>query len=71
MDIVINGNTLEGGLDQYLSMVQEREVAGPSKRNPDFPNIMPSSELTPYWMFPGVRPSFSFGELEFGTPHRA
>jgi len=71
MDIVINGNTLEGALDQYLSMVQEREVAGPSRRNPDFPNIMPSSELSPYWMFPGINPTFTFGELEFGTPHKS
>ena len=71
MDVVINGNTLEGAVDQYLSMVQEREVAGPSKRNPDFYNFMPSSELTPYWAFPGIKPTFAFGELEFGTPHRA
>jgi hypothetical protein len=71
MDIVLNGNTLESGLDQYLSMVQEREVAGPSQRNPAFPNFMPSSELTSYWAFPGVAPTFAFGELEFGAPVKA
>jgi hypothetical protein len=52
-------------------MVQEREVAGPSKRNPAFPNFMPSSELTSYWAFPGVAPTFAFGELEFGAPVKA
>jgi len=29
-----SGNTLEGSIDQYLSMIQEREVAGRSRRNP-------------------------------------
>jgi hypothetical protein len=70
MEVVLNGNTLERGLDQYLSMVQEREMAGPSRRNPDFPNVVTSSELASYWLFPGIRPTFSFGPLEFG-PARA
>ena len=71
MDVVLNGNTLERGLDQYLSMVLERELAGPSARNPEFPNLVCSSELAPYWLFPGVDPSLRFGELSFGTPARA
>jgi hypothetical protein len=33
MEIILNGNTLEGGLDQYISMVQEKEFAGPSPAN--------------------------------------
>ena len=66
VEVILNGNTLEGGLDQYISMVQEKEMAGPSVRNPDFYNTVPSSELASYWMFPGVRPTFSFGEMEFG-----
>ncbi len=68
MEVILNGNTLEGGLDQYISMVQEKEVAGPSARNPDFPNLACSSELASYWGFPGIHPSFSVGELHFGTP---
>src|SRR6185503_3160534 len=36
MEVVLNGNTLEGALDQYISMVQEKELAGPSRRDPDF-----------------------------------
>ncbi len=66
MEVVLNGNTLERGLDQYLSMIQEREMAGPSQRNPDFPNVVASSELASYWLFPGIHPTFSFGALEFG-----
>jgi hypothetical protein len=67
MEVILNGNTLEGGLDQYISMVQEKEIAGPSQRHPDFPNMVMSSEFTGYWLFPRVKPTFCFGELEFGA----
>lgn len=67
MEVVLNGNTLEGAVDQYISMVQEREIAGPSARNPDFPNVVSSSELAQYWAFPGIRPTFAFGDLTFGA----
>lgn len=70
-EVVPNGNTLEGSVDQYLSMVQEKEVAGPSRRNPEFPNTVSSSELTAYWAFPGLRPTLCFGDLEFGAPWMA
>mgnify|MGYP000219590547 CR=1 FL=1 len=70
MEVILNGNTLEGGLDQYISMVQEKEVAGMSTRNPDFPNMACSSELAAYWAFPGAKPTFGFGDLSFGTPVR-
>ncbi len=68
IDVVLNSNTLERGLDQYISMIQEREIAGLSPRNGDFYNVVTSSELTAYWMFPGIRPTFSFGPVSFGTP---
>ncbi|MFD2229592.1 hypothetical protein [Alkalimarinus sediminis] len=66
MEVILNGNTLEGGLDQYMSMVLEKTIAGPSTKNPDFCNFVPSSELTAYWGFPGLKPTFTFGELSFG-----
>jgi len=66
MEVVLNGNTQESGLEQYISMVAEKEIAGPSKRNPEFPNTVPSSEFTAYWLFGGLKPSFNFGDLEFG-----
>ena len=68
MEVVINGNTMEGGLDQYISMVLEKTLAGPSERHPDFPNMVCSSEFTRYWAFPGLKPTFSFGALSFGSP---
>ena len=52
-EVIINGNTLESAVDQYISMIQELSIAGPSKRDQRYPNIFPSSELAPSWMFPG------------------
>ena len=71
MEIILNGNTLERGLDQYISMVVEKEIAGPTSRDPEFYNFVPSSEMTSYWAFPGLSPSFTFGPLEFGQPVKA
>jgi hypothetical protein len=68
IDIIMNANTLENSNDQYISMDMERTIAGPSKRDPKFYNMAPSSELTPNFLFPFMKPTFSFGELEFGKP---
>ena len=67
MEVVLNGNTLEGALDQYLSMIMEKTIAGPSIKNPDFPNVATSSEFSPYWGFPGLKPTFIVGELKYGS----
>ncbi|MEM7154616.1 MAG: hypothetical protein AAF799_17340 [Myxococcota bacterium] len=69
-EVVLNGNTLEGAVDQYLSMVQEKEIAGCSERNADFFNVAPSSEMTPHRLSPGIKPSFYVGELNYGTATR-
>jgi hypothetical protein len=66
MEVVLNGNTLEGGLEQYVSMLLEREIAGRSVRNDAFFNCAPSSELRSYWAFPGISPTFEFGPMAFG-----
>ena len=68
MEVVLNGNTLEGALDQYLSMILEKTLAGPALRDPDFPAVMPSSELDATWLAPGLRPTLFHGELCFGAP---
>ena len=65
-EVIINGNTIENSIDQYISMVQEKTIAGPSKRDPRFPNVFPSSEMTPFWMFPGTTSSFYVGKVKFG-----
>lgn len=65
-EIIINGNTMENAIDQYVSMVQEKTIAGPSMRDPRYPNVFPSSEMTPFWLFPGTKPSFYVGEARHG-----
>lgn len=70
MEVILNGNTLERGLDQYISMVMEKTIAGPCQQNPDFYNFVPSSEMTAYWALPGLKPTFGFGPLQFGTVTR-
>ena len=66
MEVVLNGNTLERGLDQYVSMVMEKSIAGRSQRDDRFPNMVCSSEMAAYWAFVGIEPTFQFGDLSFG-----
>ena len=66
-EVVMNGNTLEYGIDQYLSMVQEKAVAGPYPKDERFFNMALSSESAGYYLFPGTAPTVRMGELEFGT----
>lgn len=68
LDHIMNANTLENSNDQYISMELEKTIAGPSNRNPNFYNVVPSSELNQTYLFPFMKPTFSFGELEFGSP---
>jgi hypothetical protein len=66
-EVVLNGNTREDSLDQYSSMVVEKTVAGPCKRDPTFPAFAPSSELTSSMISPGLSPTFSFTPPDVGT----
>ena len=66
IEVILNGNTLEGSNEQYISMVIEKTIAGPSK-NPDFSNCASSSEATPYWLIPGHKVSHLIGEAKFGS----
>lgn len=66
-EVIINGNTLENSIDQYISMVQEKTIAGPSRRDSRFPNMFPSSEMTPFWLFPGSKPALYVGEAHHGA----
>lgn len=65
-EIIINGNTQEYVVDQYISMVLEKTVAGPHPQDGRFPNMAPSSEVSAFWMFPGTAPTLCVGDLEFG-----
>ena len=65
-EVILNGNTLENSNDQYISMVMEKTIAGPSL-NPDYPNCASSSECTPGWLTPGIDVSYLMGEAHFGV----
>jgi hypothetical protein len=69
-EIVPNANTLEDALDQYDSMVTEKILADPSKRDPRWLQILPSSELADWRRFWPVRPTFSHGGLDYGSLSR-
>jgi hypothetical protein len=66
-EVILNGNTRIGTLDQYTAMVLERTLAGPSRANPDFPCFFPSSELTRTVFAPRLGPTFSHGTIKSGT----
>ena len=70
-EVILNGNTQEYAVDQYISMVQEKEIAGPSRRLDGYPNMAPSSESHGYWLFPRTSPSALVGDLHFGQPYLA
>jgi hypothetical protein len=66
-EVVLNGNTREGSLDQYSSMVVEKTLAGPSQVDPRFCAFCPSSELTPSLLAPGLSPTYRHLPPDTGT----
>jgi hypothetical protein len=66
-EVILNGNTQESGLEQYISMVMEKEIAGPNQLDAAFTNVLPSSELAHHWAFPGLRPTFQWDAIEHGA----
>ena len=66
-EVVLNGNTREGSMDQYTSMILEKTLAGPSRADAAFCNFIPSSELTASLLAPGLAPTFSHGEVSHGA----
>jgi hypothetical protein len=66
-EVVLNGNTREGSLDQYSSMIVEKILAGPAAADPAYVAFAPSSELTGSMMSPGLTPTFSFTPADCGT----
>lgn len=63
-EVVLNGNTLEGTLDQYTSMVLEKRVVDWSD---GFPNILSSSPFVPSWLTPGMQPTYVLEAPEVGA----
>lgn len=66
-EVVLNGNTREGSLDQYSSMVVEKLLAGPANDDPRFVAFCPSSELTASIFAPGLGPTYTYRPADVGT----
>lgn len=66
-EVVLNGNTAEYAVDQYISMVQEKAIAGQSRRLPGWPNLAPSSESDGFWLFPFTAPTARVGPIKYGS----
>jgi len=62
-EVVLNANTLESTAEQYNSLVLEKTLVDVSQRDPRFLQFFPSSELTPHWMNPGTRPTFTHDHI--------
>jgi hypothetical protein len=69
-EVVLNGNTLEDSSDQYLSMIQEKAIAGPHPTLDGIANLAPSSESDGFWMFPKTAPTYRRGDAEYGQLQR-
>jgi hypothetical protein len=69
-EVIMNSNTLEDSIDQYDSMVKEKALADPNRRDPRFANVFPSSEMAAWKRQWPVVPSFSFGGINYGAVER-
>lgn len=66
LDVVLNSNTPELAAEQYCSMMLERAIVDRVPENPDFYQMLPSSEVTWSVLAPHVTPSHWFGEMKSG-----
>lgn len=67
VEVILNANTREGSLDQYTSMVLEKTLADPVPDRPELPQHFASSELVGHPLAPGLAPTYTHGEITFGT----
>jgi hypothetical protein len=65
-EVILNSNTLEDSLDQYDSMVKEKALADPNRKDPRWMNVFPSSEMTSWRRQWPVVPSFTYGGIDYG-----
>src|SRR5688572_16152020 len=69
-EVVMNANTLEDSVDQYDSMVKEKAIADPNRRDPRWLNVFPSSEMTSWRRQWPVLPTFTYGGMNYGVVQR-
>jgi hypothetical protein len=69
-EVILNSNTLEDSIDQYDSMIKEKALADPNKRDPRYGNVFPSSEMSSWKrQWPAV-PTFVYGGIDYGVIER-
>jgi hypothetical protein len=69
-EVIMNANTLEDSIDQYDSMVKEKCLADPSRRDPRWLQILPSSELASWKRQWPIVPTHRHGGIEYGRIER-
>lgn len=67
LDVILNSNTPEDSAAQYSAMNLERTIVDRVAKNPAFVQMMPSTEMTPSALTPGLRPTWIHGEVRHGT----
>jgi hypothetical protein len=66
-EVILNSNTLEDPQDQYNSMLLEKALADPSRRDPRFGQVLPSTELLPWLRNWPLWPALFQGGLAYGS----
>jgi hypothetical protein len=66
-EVILNSNTLEDSIDQYDSMIKEKALADPNRRDPRWLNVFPSSEMASWRRQWPVVPTFVYGGIDYGT----
>lgn len=69
-EVVLNANTLEDSIDQYDSMIKEKEMASYSPKHPEWKQILPSSECASWKRQWPLNPTVAHGGLEYGEVKR-
>jgi hypothetical protein len=69
-EVILNSNTLEDSIDQYDSMLKEKALADPNRRDPRFLNVFPSSEMASWRRQWPVVPTFVYGGINYGMLQR-
>jgi hypothetical protein len=71
VSVILNANTREHSLDQYISMMLEKNLADLCPERPEFPQHFSSSELTRSALAPGLSPTYSHGHITHGQVQSA
>lgn len=67
LEVVLNANTPELAAEQYTSMLLESAMVDRVPGRPEFCRMFPSSEVTKSLIAPHVKPTHTFGNMDYGT----